>query len=440
MPRHQAIVTLLLGITGLAVCALLPLLAMRALHLPNDLWLVQAWFNGRQAGNDSWTPLANALDYVNAHGGAGLYQTTYFASAFQFLYPPTSLVVVRLTDQLGLLDWHSINEMNRACWPLVPAIMSALACLTLAVLHRQGTRLGPMHFMLAAALGIAATLLYYPFLIIVREGQIQNALNLLIILSMLFWTLDRKAASGIAIGLVCIIKPQLGILLVWAVLRREWRFAAALALTGVAVCTASIAMFGWQVHLEYLDLLGFLSRRGESYIQNQGLNGVLNRMLFIGNNLVWDGTHRQITYDARVHFATLAGTVTLIGLALFYRMRAVSQPLDFAFALVTFTLASPVAYNYHFGMLPATFILVLFALRAWHVGGKYYWWLAAVVLLTANRFGITDLLAGSRLNILQSHFFFGLILLIGLLLQVSRLADVPPPRVKAMGAQVPTAT
>ena len=180
--------------------------------------------------------------------------------------------------------------------------------------------------------------------------------------------------------------------------------------------------------MEYLDLLGFLSRRGESYIQNQGLNGVLNRMLFIGNNLEWDGTHRQIIYDARVHFATLAGTVTLIGLALFHRMRAVAQPLDFAFALVTFTLASPVAYNYHFGMLPASFILVLFALRARPVGAKFYCWLGAVVFLTANRFGVTDLLAGSRLNILQSYFFFGLLLLIGLLAQVSRLADTPPPK------------
>ena len=43
---------------------------------------------------------------------------------------------------------------------------------------------------------------------------------------MLAWLAGRQATAGALAGLACLIKPQLGLLVVWALLRRRTRFAA----------------------------------------------------------------------------------------------------------------------------------------------------------------------------------------------------------------------
>jgi hypothetical protein len=234
-------------------------------------------------------------------------------------------------------------------------------------------------------------------------------------LALLAWTLDSKGAAGIAVGLVCVIKPQLGILVVWGLMRREWKFTAAIAITVMAFLVVSVIIFGWQVHVEYLQLLGSLSSRGESYYANQSMNGLLNRMLFIGNNLTWDGTHTKVAYDARVYILTLVSSAVIISLVLLHRWRRPAGPLDFALALVGFTLASPVAYEHHFGFLPAVFLLAFLALLGRAAPFIAYMVLAAAFLLSANFIGITDALAASHLNFLQSYMMFGVLLLLGLL-------------------------
>lgn len=418
--------TLWVGLAAVIGLALLPTLAIRAAGYPNGLWLISAWLTGPasgRAGGDSWIPIGNALSYVMLHGAAGLYQETYFQTAFQFIYPPTSLVLIALIAKLGLFDWHSQASMNYASWWAVPAMMLALARLTLAAFRQREITLRPVDLVLAGALGFILVLLSYPLLRGVQNGQIQTLLSLLLTLSLLAWVVERKMLSGFLLGIICIIKPHLAIFVIWGAIRREWRFTFVLVLTGMGFLVASLVIYGWQVHLEYLDLLRFLSRRGESFVANQSMNGLLNRMLFIGNNLEWDGTHTQIFFDARVYVGTLLSSAALIGLALLWRRKAVAGPLDYCLALVAFTLASPVAYNDHFGMLPAVFVLALPAARGWAVWAT----LAIAVLLTASDLEIADATAATHWNFLQSYLMFGAWSLIGALLAITRADRISRP-------------
>ena len=81
------------------------------------------------------------------------------------------------------------------------------------------------------------------------------------------------------VGLMCLVKPQYALFVLWGALRREWRFAAAgAAVIGLGL-SASLALYGWSDHVDYLRVIGFLSERGETYYPNESVNGLMNRLM-----------------------------------------------------------------------------------------------------------------------------------------------------------------
>jgi hypothetical protein len=230
------------------------------------------------------------------------------------------------------------------------------------------------------------------------------------------WGGGRRAAAGALAGLLCLIKPQYGGLLVWGLLRRQGRFTLAAGVTAAAGLGVSVALFGLGNHLNYLRVLSFLSRHGEGYYPNQSLNGLLNRLLGNGNNLEWDGEGFP-PYNPLVFAGTTAGSVLLLGLAL---LRPVRRPLrgsalDLGTAAVCCTLASPVAWDHHYGVFLPVYAVLFAALRR-HGAGRASWLaLGASFALTSNLFPFVNRWPAAPLNLLQSYTFFGGLLALGLL-------------------------
>jgi len=80
----------------------------------------------------------------------------------------------------------------------------------------------------------ATTLTFYPLMRAFRNGQIQTWAERGFALSLWALVAGRPATSGALAGLSCLVKPQWGLVLVWAVARREWRFASGFAVTAAA--------------------------------------------------------------------------------------------------------------------------------------------------------------------------------------------------------------
>ncbi len=113
---------------------------------------------------------------------------------------------------------------------------------------------------------------------------------------------------------------------------------------------------------DYASLLLFLSRRGELFVGNQSINGLLNCMFFLGPNVTFDGSHTHIIYNPWVQAATTLSSAIMIFAALFVRSEknTFAGVLDFGTALLVSTLASPVAYSHHYGwVLPLFWLLFL---------------------------------------------------------------------------------
>jgi hypothetical protein len=239
---------------------------------------------------------------------------------------------------------------------------------------------------------------------------VQTLLNFLLIGSALLWLRSRRAASGILLGLTCWLKPQMALFLLWGLLRRQWSFAASLASMLVLGLVLSLAVFGFHNTAEYLTVLRYLSRHGDSLFTNQSLNGLLHRQMHVGSPVTW--IYGYPPYNRTIYLATLISSAVLLIAALIIpalrRMKA--TPVDFlSFAMAT-TMASPIAWEHHYGVFFLVFLLWMpIAFRRWP---EFIGLLGIYLLMTDNWAPLTPLMY-TPWTFLISHVYFGGLLLFG---------------------------
>ena len=407
----------LLGVIGAGV---LPSLLLRVFGGPNSLWLIANMWRG-EGGGDSWDAIRLALTHLDTLGTQNFYEDLYYKSGHQFIYSPLSLVFFRLTQFPPMIDWYSLEAMNRVSWYVMLGI---IVVMTFTVMD-SSRRFKPIGSVTAlrpdagmVVLAIIAVSSYFSITGGFRNGQIQTWLTFLAMFSLLLLILQQHILCGVCIGLICIVKPQMALMLVWAALRRDWKMLSGGLVTAGLFGVVSVINYGWQIHFDYVSLVQFLSRRGESFVGNQSINGLLTRMFFLGPNVEFDSTHRQMVYNVWVHAATIASSAALAAGAILIRSNrgSLAGILDFCTALVSFTLASPVAYRHHFGLTVAVFWLVLLSLM--YTGERRvgpYLLLGVSYALFANSFAILNYFAETPFNFLQSDQVFGAFMLLGLL-------------------------
>ena len=380
------------------------------------------------AGEDSWKQIAQALDYLSSPHTRTLYEEVFFAQKNKFQYPPTSLL---LLEPLHRLPYPKmVKAANLISWVAIVISSFFLALILRKALPRppNGSRLPVSDKALALGLAFGFTLTFYPLVKSFEVGQIQTWLYFGFVLALWFWLSDKKFLSGVFIGLICIVKPQLGLFALWGLLRGERRFTFGLAGTAGAVGAVSLARFGWANHIDYLRALSHMTRHGESYFANQSVNGLLNRLLFNGTNL-HGNPHAFAPYNEWVFGVTVATTVILIAAALLAgrgRGRAAGTE-DFLIAALVFTIASPIAWEHHYSILLPLFAAALPAVLASGRGGWTTWALAGAFSLTANIYPAVNSLADTLLNFLQSHLFFGALVLLLVLWRIRSGALNPRP-------------
>jgi hypothetical protein len=253
---------------------------------------------------------------------------------------------------------------------------------------------------------LALALTFYPLAKAYTLGQIQNWLNGLFALALLCWVTGRKAPSGVLIGLMALVKPQYGAFVLWALLRREWGFTAALVATGIVGVAGSIVAYGFANHLDYLRVLEFLAERGETYYPNQSVNGLLNRVMVLIDPVHWNSIDFDDNafppFSPLVSGGTLVASVVLLSAALFRRGNKgdPDRTFDFCTMALSITIASPIAWEHHYG----TIFPILAVLLASVISDRRRLLLLAVsYVLISNYIPVTNLLAATVFNVAQSY-------------------------------------
>jgi alpha-1,2-mannosyltransferase len=399
---------------------------------------------GGVQATDSWGPMMGALDYSRLPGRGRLYRFLFFENHLKFQYPPTSLLflypLMKGPPLAWLLQEHRpwLSLLQGTSWVLVALTAACTARIYLRTLRAScSADTSRSDRALAAALCVVLALTFDPLVRGYLLGQIQVWLDAAFALLFCCWLDGRRRLAGVLAAFLCLIKPQYGVLLLWGLLRRQWGFVAAAALTGAAGLAVSVSLFGVADHLDYLRVLSYISRHGESYHANQSVNGLLHRLLGNGNNLDWEPSAFP-PFHPVVYLGTLASSLVVLALA--FRQppgdRERGSATDLALTALAATIASPVAWEHHYGiLLPLyAFLLPQLVRRRVAVGacgrprdGDRLGWatlplLALSYLLVSNLFAATDRLAHTPFNFVQSYHLAGALLALFLLYRL-RAAD-----------------
>jgi len=425
-----AAAALTLGLSLFFVVGVLALNAALWLVCPepyNESGLQHSWTTLRgQGGDDSWGAMNVALDHARSSPEVPLYTQIFFAAQYRFQYPPSALfALMAMRVAPGSVQ---VTDFYEGAWPPVNTVLGwifiALTVVAAVALLESGLRrtqpgtdwkrLRSVRIAVAAALALT----FYPIVKAFTLGQIQVWLNGGFALALLAWVAGRKISSGVLLGAVALVKPHYGLILVWAVLRRELHFAAACAATIGVGLAASLAVFGWANHLDYVKVLSFLSQHGEAYYPNQSVNGLLNRLMSLADPLLYVSLDLPAgkfpAFNPWIYAATLATSAAFLLTALM-RRSSTQEPdraLDFSTMVLSCTMASPIAWEHHYGVLLPIYALMLPTVL--HDRNRLIW-LAASYLLVSTFLPVTNTLSATPLNVAQSSLFAGALIFLVLL-------------------------
>jgi alpha-1,2-mannosyltransferase len=368
------------------------------------------WFVEGRQGGDSWRPSLSALEVADTIHlrSAGLYEKVFFQAKVPhkgFQYPPTALLSIRAARAAAGTDAYTALAV--ANWLSIPVLI--LASLSL---FRPSAPQSPGSRVLLVLVVVFATLLFYPAMRAYRNGQMQAWINALFALALAAHARNAQASAGACLAFAAMIKPQMGLLALWAAIRRQSGMLAAFVLVlGVGV-TATAFWLGLAPFFGYLNVLKYIAQRGETFYPNQSVNGFMNRLVENGSSVDFGDSMPEP--NSLVATATGLSSLLFLALALIPPRGArgnAPSPVDLAFMGLVATLASPIAWEHHYGVLLPIFALLA---RSWLEGelqGNRLWLTAIAWMLAANSWEAANVFAATPLRFLQSTLLVGVLCL-----------------------------
>ncbi len=294
-----------------------------------------------------------------------------------------------------------------------------------ALLRAHGRRLREAAPSTLALLGLV--LLFDPLRETLSSGQMEVALFGLVALS--YWALrtGRPGWAGLPLAVAVLLKLYPGVLLLYLLLRREWRALASFAGVTLVLVLGSLPFTGiepWQVFLT-----GVLPHNGgvTAWIENQTFGGFVARLLT--DRIELEPFPSSPAGTAQLLTAVvIVWAVAILGMTAYaVRRGAPPQSMHYALGFAIFTCVSvlvlPAAWYHYVTMMIMPLGIVLFSLED---AGAGWWaaqppttarWLAvigaAAVLLTFGTYWVVwpGANLGGWWKLVLSYKFYGMVLL-----------------------------
>ncbi len=372
------------------------------------------WIFTDEIGDDSWRPMKLAFDYwTESQGQSLLYSDLLLTHRVKFQYPPTALLLTQFieTNNIYLLNFTTATTFTF----LFLMIASVIGTTLYTYRDYKAIQLSTVEKVIVGLLLTFLLFTFYPAVKAGTLGQIQVWLNAFFALAILCYITGYEVIAGILLGLMASIKPQYALFIVWGLFRGNKRLVIAMIVTGVLGLLLGIREFGFAMYFDYLRGLSFLTQHGESYYSNQSFNGLAGRLFSVRypdafNNLNWRGYYFP-PFSKSIFLFTQITTIAILIVAIIKTKSqgAESKIADFLLMGLGATLASPIAWEHHYGILFPIFVCVWLILWFGDTPLKSIWAKVAFVtcyLVAANVFPFTKYLADSYLNIVQSYLFF----------------------------------
>ena len=369
--------------------------------------------------NDSWLPMLNAFQYLESAHEKPLYAAIFFDNKTKFQYPPTSLLLIHLLKWIKL-DEVSLNFiLNLISWIfLAVTVFLIIQIFNLSLEKNFGSEKEDFpnaNVITRNIILICLSITFYPVVKAYSLGQIQVWLNALFAIVFWCWMKNRVGWAGGLTGVMFLVKPQYLIIGLWGVICRKRFFAIAFSAIFLGGLAISIWLIGLANHIDYLTVLSYISRHGEAFYPNQSVNGLLNRLFFNGNNIEWQGDSFA-PFNMFVYVGTVVSSAILIGTSLLCEIKSKKRGNIFNLAIVSLscTMASPIAWDHHYGiLLPIYAFLLPYLIKHPIFGRMTFPFLGLAYVLSSNYLPIFNKLASLPvLNIFQSYLFMAALMLL----------------------------
>jgi len=372
------------------------------------------WVFTDEIGNDSWRPMGLAYDHwVESQGQSLLYTDLLLPVKVKFLYPPTALLITQFieTNNINLLAFSTSTT-------IIFLFLMVAGVIATAFYSYREYKAPNLSTKEQIAVGVLLTFLLFTFYPVVKAatlGQMQVWLNAFFAIAILCYITGYDILAGIMLGLMASIKPHYALFIIWGLFRGNKRLVIAITVTGLLGVLLGMREFGFAMYLDYLRGLNFVTQHGESVYTNQSFNALAGRIFSVRypeafNNLRWNG-YRYPPYNFWVFSFT---QITSIAVLLITLIKTKSQSkesklADFLLMGLGATLASPIAWEHHYGVLFPIFVCVWLILWFGDTPLKSIWLKIAFVafyLIAANIFPFAKFVADSYFNVLQSYLLF----------------------------------
>ncbi len=388
----------LAGILGLEAINSMRILAKPAPHrsfpqgyVSRGIWCTYGLVRPLDSTSTDIAPTLEAA-HDAIEGDAALYRD-FNALGSSYIYPPTTAIELApyglAVSELGMPRATQIVDLvNR---------VATAGLVVIALMYLRGMGLGTVGWILAAI----TTLAFFPIRWSLFCVQAQTLVNVLLAGAVLAYGTSRGATSGLLVGLAACIKPHFAVLALFGVVRRQWRMAIVAIVTGGVLILISILVLGFEPWRTYLDKIVPFVSNGYAWDHNQSFNGLARRWL--GDP---DG-FRITPASTGVRAFTAITSIALIFVALWPRRvpapeaseaQDVSPPAgkrmlsavvlrrsaDFGIAALALTMASPVAWNHHYGWTVVLFAVGIAAGIGVGWGIRFYTGLAVIYMLAAT--------------------------------------------------------
>jgi hypothetical protein len=256
-----------------------------------------------------------------------------------------------------------------------------------------------------------------------REGNSTHFVLLLLVVALICLGTNREVWSGILLAISALIKLPLFIFGVYFLLRGRWRGLLGMSVATVAIVGASLLLFGIDLHQVWLQQCVQPNAGNPVAAYNvQSLDGFLARLLTDGNLFNWQPLVMGWQFKV-IRYLLLS---LLVGGAIWICWRSKppitpeEQNVEFSIVLCMAVIISPISWTHYylFLLLP----LSLYLGKRLAVPRERFWFnliMLSVLLISlpVKRFKLDDpTLIFLISKILISHYFYGGLLLMGVLL------------------------
>ena len=326
-------------------------------------WLATRLVAARHRGRKPWHPvalaalcLASAVAFAFVNWG----RATLFGD-FNKAYYPAGLFAI--TDPSRLYEC-SVNNLCFVNMPIVALLFSPLAALPLQAAQLVFTLAGVLAVVVtvwalvrtlrlssAAAYGlIAMVALNGPLLYSARLGNVTHVMLPVLLAGILCLTRGHERCGGILLALVALLKPPLLLFGIYLIFRARWRAALFYSLTIGITIVLSLALFGADLHAEWLRDLGAFSRRPVGAYNAQSVASALARVIHPYNLINWEPLEVSRWFDVVRQIAVLA-LVGLTSVVLLLTGRPQTESArwhELNIVLVLTLLSAPITWTHYY--------------------------------------------------------------------------------------------